>query len=216
MRKTVSLRVPFFPQPKGVGWCVPACLQMVMAYHGDKVPLQEIVDDIGVTRHGGLDEMHAAIYLLRRGYGVRLLGWHQGYPASFSKVRGELPAGTFVDWAFRDVKHPSMYRVACRSYCMEFLDRGGILEPRPASVDDLYGALGRREPPIVIVSVTTLWHTDSTGTHAIVCTGMSEWTASFLDPSLSGGKSSYRHDVFLHAFYRVEGSALLISPPKRR
>lgn len=216
MKKPISLRVPFFPQPSGVGWCVPACLRMVMAYHGDDVPLKDIVDEIGVTKHGGLDEMHAAIYLLRRGYGVRVLGWHSGYPASFSRIRGELPADTFIDWAFRDVKRPSMYRIACRNYGMEFLERGGVIEPRPTSVDDLYDALARREPSIVIVNVTTLWHTESGGTHAIVNTGMTEWTASFLDPSLSGGKSSYRQDVFLHAFYRVEGSALLISPPRRK
>ncbi len=215
MKKSKSLRVPLCTQPNGVGWCVPAAARMVMAYHGDDLPLKIIAREMGVPRHGGVDSMQAAIYLLRRGYDVRIVGWVSQYPASFSRLRGPLPADAFLAWASRDVGRTSAYRLACRLYGYEFVKRGGIIEPRPTTLQDIRDAVERREPPIVFVNVTTLWHRKMERfTHAVVPVSVSAASITLLDPSLAEGRSRYGTDVFLHAFYRAEGESFLIRPKR--
>ncbi|HEV2371807.1 MAG TPA: ATP-binding cassette domain-containing protein [Streptosporangiaceae bacterium] len=69
-RRSTAVATPVLPQAED--WdCGPACLRIVLAYHGRHVPAHEVREKCGVNRNG---VTAAALVLAAAGYGLRAAG----------------------------------------------------------------------------------------------------------------------------------------------
>ncbi len=113
------------PQPDDTT-CGPTCLQAVYAYHGDDVPLQDLINEVPKLKTGGTLGVLLGIDALRRGYHATLYTYNLHV---FDPTWFDLPPEDLVERLAEQarVKHSSKLRTACRGY-MRFLRLGGQLK----------------------------------------------------------------------------------------
>ncbi|MBI1176767.1 hypothetical protein GC207_04935 [bacterium] len=134
--------------------CGPTCLQAVYAFHGDAVPLAQLIDEVPTVEGGGTLAVLLGVHALRRGYQATLYtlnlrifdpSWFHPRPLDVAeKLR-------------QQIKHRSGKRRQVTQACLDFVEAGGEV-----LFEDLTGSLIRRhllngQPILTGLSATFLY-----------------------------------------------------------
>lgn len=134
--KRVQLTLEMLPQPDD-RTCGPTCLHAVYAFHGDGLPLEQVIREVRQLEDGGTLGVILGEHALRRGYDVSLHTYNLRVfdPTWFALPAEALCAKLEARYA---VKREKRLRVAIEAY-LTFLRMGGVLR-----FEDLTGGLLRR------------------------------------------------------------------------
>ena len=198
----MRMRVPFHPQPSA-NTCVAACTKMLLAYHGNRVPMRAVSKGVKTERGVGAHYEDAGVFLLRQGYTPILFANNiihsKDHTLSFARMLRRLQA-ILDDETCRHV------RALTRSL-NTFVSKGGIFRPRRLSQWELIQILKERTPVLVTMRVRAEtrrgWYY-----HAIIVTGYSRKYIYYLDPG--AGPTKVRRCTFANERRHSDGDALYI------
>lgn len=135
------LQFEFLKQPDNVT-CGPTCLHAVYRYHGDTMPLPQVIDEAPAFDEGGTLAVMLGCHALRRGYDVRIFTFNlQVFDPTWFNADGHVQDGLQLEeklQAQMRIKPKQKLKQACQSY-IEYLRLGGKLR-----MEDLTGNLIRR------------------------------------------------------------------------
>lgn len=213
MAKMKKLDVPLTMQPKDSAWCGAACAHMLMRYHGTRISLRRLAQELRVGSAGILSP-RLGTWFLEHGYDVTIMGYEDAFPNRFIALDADEARAEVLDWCARETHDLSWKRKALRRIFPPFFEAGGKFLPRPVSRRDIRSTLRRGLPPIIAIDVVTLYLTrEWTDPHYVVVTGMGRDKIAVNDPYPEyGGTVEYDLDRFLHACYRNSAEALFIKP----
>ena len=150
------LPIDILPQPDDVT-CGPTCLQAVYSWHGDELPLEQVIREVPQLPLGGTLAVHLACHALSRGLRARIYTynlqvfdptWFGLEPAAFAdKLREQ-----------RAVKHDDRLEDATEAY-LRFLHLGGELRQADLTPGLLRRYLSRQLPILTGLSATWLYGT---------------------------------------------------------
>lgn len=207
----MQLAVPFFRQPNR-HTCEPACLKMLLDYHGMSISFEDIARECRCTPWGtGIES--AAEFLASVMYQPTLVYFDPKiHPAQYRTARrsdilqnlkrrfSAMPI-TDRDWA---------------SSLLDFLQGGGIWRIGVLSLEHLKRLIRQKRPVIVNIETRLLWPTKKRDSiepisHAVLVVGYTADEILFLDPGYSMGEVSRRkNSAFLAAWYFDGGIALYV------
>lgn len=135
------LQFEFLKQPDNTT-CGPTCLHAVYRYHGDSMPLTQVIDEAPAFDDGGTLAVMLGCHALRRGYDVRIFTFNlQVFDPTWFNAEGHVQDGLQLEEKLRaqmQIKPKQKLKQACQSY-IEYLQLGGKLR-----MEDLTGNLIRR------------------------------------------------------------------------
>lgn len=150
----VELPIPIEPQPDDVS-CGPTCLHAVLNYYGDKVTLNEVINEIRTLDTGGTLAVFLANEALRRGFKATIYTYNlQMFDPSWFQ-----DAGTDIAEKLRlqrEYKKSTRLSHATDGY-IEFLELGGKLKFVDLTTRLIRGILRRRLPILTGLSATYLY-----------------------------------------------------------
>lgn len=122
--------------------CGPTCLHAVYNYHGDQMPLEQVIAEAPAFEQGGTLAVMLGCHALRRGYDVRIFTFNlQVFDPTWFNADGHISEGLAIEeklQAQMQAKSKEKLKRACESYT-EFIRLGGKLR-----MEDLNGNLIRR------------------------------------------------------------------------
>lgn len=199
------LPVPLIRQAEESSDCGPACLAMILEFHGVLFDFEEMKRSLGVYQWGTVTPQ-LGTYLLKNGFAVEIVTMH---PALFSLhmkfgddtqlLRGHLKGlrgkmkGEFDDIAL--------------DHFLAFLDAGGVLTPRIPTLKDIEEEMRHQRPVLVPVTHWFLHESDLPprfSIHFNVITGIDNESVAVNDPDWGdefGGAHVIDRDAFLFAMY---------------
>lgn len=134
--------------------CGPACLQAVYAFHGDPVPLDQLITEVPSVSGGGTVAVSLGLHALRRGYEAVLYTYNLRIfdPSWFHPRPLDL-----VEKLREQLRHRGGKRREVIQACLEYVEHGGQV-----LFEDLTGELIRRhlvkgEPILTGLSATFLY-----------------------------------------------------------
>lgn len=148
------LRLDILPQPDD-STCGPTCLHAVYDFYGDRLPLGDLISEVGQLENGGTLAVCLGCHALKRGYRARIYTYNLQVfdPTWFVQpgvdVRSKLLAQ-------RDAKDSTRLHTATDAY-VEFLDLGGELRMEVLTVGLIRKWLKRRVPVLTGLSSTFLY-----------------------------------------------------------
>ena len=153
---TPRLALEIQPQPDDAT-CGPTCLHAVYGYHGDAIPLEQVVAEVGRLDTGGTLAVLLASHALRRGYRVTIYTYnlHLFDPTWFADPAVDLRAK--LEAQARAKSDPKL-RFATEAY-LEFLSLGGRVKYEELSARLLRRHLRRGHPLLAGLSSTYLYGT---------------------------------------------------------
>lgn len=233
-----ELTLTILPQPDDTT-CGPTCLHAVYGFHGDPLPLDQVIREVIPLASGGTLSAYLGIHALRRGYRATLYTYNLDVfdPTWFEADPSELPG--LLD-AQAAVKPWARLREATRAY-REFLDLGGSIRMEDLEPELIRTQLMAGHPILTGLSATYLYgsarEVDEDGRlrydsvrgepmgHFVVVHGYDPRTDSVLvaDPLHENvfGSHNYRVDVIgllasiLLGVLTYDGNLLVIAPQER-
>jgi hypothetical protein len=135
------LQFEFLKQPDNTT-CGPTCLHAVYRYHGDDLPLTQVIEEAPAFEGGGTLAVMLGCHALKRGYDARIFTFNlQVFDPTWFNSEGHIREGLKLEeklQAQMQVKPKEKLQRACESY-LEFLKLGGKVR-----MEDLTGNLIRR------------------------------------------------------------------------
>ncbi len=135
------LQFEFLKQPDNTT-CGPTCLHAVYRYHGDDLPLTQVIQEAPAFEGGGTLAVMLGCHALRRGYDARIFTFNlQVFDPTWFNSEGHIREGLQLEEKLRaqmEVKPKEKLQRACESY-IDFLKLGGKVR-----MEDLTGNLIRR------------------------------------------------------------------------
>lgn len=189
---------------RGRPWCAPICASTLLGHHGIDVSIAECAEEARTNRKG-THMSNIALLFLRRGLDVRLDYWDPSFEGRLQELEGD----DLLD--------------ACESHFVgmhwtrpmrEFRALGGEFRARHARMRDVVRAVGADEPPIVVVDVAILDHTDKrVSSHAVIPIGFDRSTVEVLDPGSwrRWAQWEYPREHFESSFRWMGSCALFVS-----
>lgn len=154
-RHKIRLDLPIQAQPDDTS-CGPACLHALYRYHGDPIPMSQVIAEVGQLEGGGTLAVLLAVHALKRGYDANIYTYNlvmfdptwfrPDAPALAARLREQARS-----------KHEPKLQTATASY-LEFLALGGQVH-----FEDLTASLIRKHlraglPILTGLSSTYLYH----------------------------------------------------------
>jgi len=149
-----SRRVRILPQPDDTT-CGPTCLHALYGYHGDPIPLDQVIREVvPLAAHGTLAVL-LACHALRRGYSATIYTYnlHVFDPSWFDLTRDELPERLRAQ---ARVKPDAKLRFASGAY-LDFLELGGEIRFRELTPALIIRYLAAGRPILTGLSATYLY-----------------------------------------------------------
>lgn len=136
--------------------CGPTCLHAIYRYHGNELPLAQVIAEIPPLAQGGTLAVCLANHALARGYTARL---HTYNLEVFDLTWLGLPRAEIVERLDRRLarRRGRRFRAAALAY-REFLIRGGEIRIEDLTVELLTKPLAAGWPVIAGLSATYLYH----------------------------------------------------------
>ncbi|MCA9011190.1 MAG: C39 family peptidase [Planctomycetaceae bacterium] len=135
------LHFEILPQPNNTT-CGPTCLHAVYRYHGEELPLPQVIRETQVLQEGGTLAVMLGCDALRRGYDVSIDTFNlQVFDPTWFKPNGDMiDRSMLIDKLGQQAaaKHRSKLKLACHAY-IELLQLGGRIR-----MEDLTPSLLRR------------------------------------------------------------------------
>jgi hypothetical protein len=140
--------------------CGPTCLHAVYRFHGDSLPLQQVLDEVDTLGTGGTLAVLLGIHALRRGYDATMYTFNlEVYDPTWFDAKGNsLPNEQLVEklLAQRRVKTSRKLRHATDAY-VEFLRLGGRMRMQNLNGTLVRRCLRRSTPLLTGLSATYLY-----------------------------------------------------------
>lgn len=151
-RPELSLDVPLQAQPTDTS-CGPTCLQAVYAYHGDRIGVDRLIEEIPSVDGGGTLAVLLGIHALKRGYRALLYTYNlRVFDPTWFLPGVDMQAKLKEQIRARGGKR----REASRAY-LEFLERGGEVRFEDLSASLIRKYLRRGQPILTGLSATFLY-----------------------------------------------------------
>lgn len=144
------------PQPDD-STCGPTCLHSVYRYYGDKISLEQVIDEVTMLEKGGTLAVLLACHALQRGYEAIIYTYKlQLFDPSWLVPNGpDLRERLLAQMA---CKEDEKLQVASRAF-LNFLELGGELRLEDLTASLLRGYVKRSIPVITGLSSTYLYRT---------------------------------------------------------
>ncbi len=135
--------------------CGPTCLHAVYQFHGDAMPLADVIGQVRTLEEGGTLAVLLALHALRRGYQatIHTFNLHVFDPSWMELDRAGLIAKLKAQAL---AKHDRKLRKASLAY-IEFLQAGGILRMDDPNPKLIRGYLNKGIPVLTGLSATWLY-----------------------------------------------------------
>jgi len=148
------LKLEMMGQPDDVT-CGPTCLQAVYKFHGDDIPLDQLISETAFLEEGGTLAVLLANHALRRGYRATIYTYNVQVfdPTWFVDGAGDIRPKLRTQAEF---KTKPKLRQATSAY-LEFLDLGGRLQMSDLTVEFLTRFLISGVPILTGLSSTYLY-----------------------------------------------------------
>jgi len=148
------LELDILPQPDDTT-CGPTCLHAIYRFHGDVLPLDQLIGEVQRLEHGGTYAAYLARHALDRGYDVRLYTWNvEVFDPTWFVLSPEGMAARLRER--KRLKHGSRTERAHAAY-LEFLTAGGEIEFEDLTTRLIRKFLNRGTPVITGLSSTFLY-----------------------------------------------------------
>jgi hypothetical protein len=196
-------------------FCLPLCVKALLDYHGINLPIKEVAEGMNTTQSNGTYIESAAEFLASLGLRPRLSYFdpliHSNWYRNASKKR----IANHLKRRRRSRKRISYRKTVAR--LSEFMERGGVFEPRVMSPADLKKLIRERRP--VVVGVEQIHLIPSTqrrvvgqlNHHAVIVIGYQKDRVIFLDPEAVTARPRRKSESdFLRAWYIGGGDALYV------
>lgn len=150
----VELHVPLQAQPDDTT-CGPTCLHAIYQFHGDDVPLEQVLNETHRLDSGGTLDVFLANHALRRGYQATIYTYNLNVfdPTWFNAPQSEIARRLIAQAEF---KKDRRLKIATRGY-VEFLALGGELRFEDLTPGLLRRLLRQRLPILTGLSSTCLY-----------------------------------------------------------
>ena len=149
-----ALAVPMLRQPDDTT-CGPTCLHAVYQYHGDRVPLRTVIDEVPSLEGGGTLAVLLGCHALRRGYDATIYTYNlQVFDPTWFRDGASPLAGKLM--ALADSRSDQKLRNAARAY-VDYLALGGKILFQDLTADLLRRYLKRGIPVLTGLSSTFLY-----------------------------------------------------------
>lgn len=211
-----TIDVPIYRQPLTEPYCGPTCVKMVLAYHGQHVPIEKLVQQIGINK-AGTDIVNMGMYfsdVLNFRTSVTL--WLENFPARFRDLSGAEANKGLLIWSKRRVikkftgLEPGDW--VYRKSLPRFIRSGGEVVLRPTALEDIKRALELGLPPIVNLNVNVLYRLNRrVAGHYVVPIGIHSDQITYNDPNFDEPQTCSTAD-FMHACYTRHSAALFVQP----
>ena len=151
---TTRLALEILPQPDDVT-CGPTCLHAVYGFYGDKLSIQQVIDEVTPLPSRGTLAVLLAQHALERGYGATLYTYNlELFDPSWFSEGVDLPAKLRAQAALKE-GNPRL-RSTTPDY-LRFLELGGRLRYEELSPELLQGILSTGRPILTGLSATYLY-----------------------------------------------------------
>ncbi len=148
------LELDILPQPDDTT-CGPTCLHAIYRYHGDVLPLEQIIGEVQRLEHGGTYAPYLARHALDRGYDVKLFTWNvEVFDPTWFILSAEGMAARLRER--ERIKVGTRTERAHRAY-LEFLTAGGEIEFEDLTTKLIRKFLNRGTPIITGLCSTFLY-----------------------------------------------------------
>jgi len=148
------LRLAILPQPD-LTTCGPTCLHAVYRYHGEELPLDQVIEETHSLREGGTLDVFLATHALRRGYRATIFTYNLKVfdPTWFGPESRDLGERLRAQ---SGLKHDRKLEIATEGY-LEFLRLGGRLRYEDLTAGLIRRYLKRGLPILTGLSATYLY-----------------------------------------------------------
>ena len=218
------LLVPQLYQPPSP-YCGAVCAQMVLAYYGKLIPLEDIVSALPLTK-SGVYPPELAQFLRGKGFEVTLNLWLKDFPNKLAYVSEDEARGEMRRWAagYRRTARFRGHQKSDRSLLDKFLRQGGVAVPKRTTIAELKTALSAGIPPILCVNsaVYRPWYGKAwrekrvekkRAGHYVVLTDMTGSIVTVNDPSrANGGPLVLPIELLMYACYSWDAEVIFAKP----
>lgn len=176
--------------------CGPTCLQAVYRYHGDEVPLPQVIHEVETLEEGGTIAVLLGLHALGRGYRATIYTYNlEVFDPTWFRTR-DVSLGDKLRAQLKHKRSNRKLALATRGY-LEFLDRGGRIRMENIERSLITRHLRKGVPILTGLSSTFLYQEPRELPNA--------------KPDDLAGKPQ-GHFVVLHG-YRKEGREVQIADP---
>lgn len=151
MEQTFVLEM--LPQPDDVT-CGPTCLHAMYAFHGDTVPLAEVIDSVDMVETGGTLAVLLGVDALRRGYSATIYTYNlKVFDPTWLSEGSDLSACLRAQAMY---KSDERLRSSTKAY-LEYMRLGGVMRHEVLDAALIRRHLKRGQPILVGLSATYLY-----------------------------------------------------------
>lgn len=194
----IELPISVLPQPDNTT-CGPTCLHAVYSYYGDRISLNEVINETRFLLDGGTLAVFLACHALRRGYKASIYTYNLQVfdPSWFLSPDIDIHERLIRQ---AETKDDEKLRDATRGY-LEFLSLGGKLKYTDLTTRLLRGLIRKRLPILTGLSFTYLYR----------C--VREYGPDGVDDDIRGYPGG--HFVILSGYNRQDRTVLIKDPYHR-
>ena len=194
----IELPISVLPQPDNTT-CGPTCLHAVYAYYGDRISLDDVINETRSLIDGGTLAVFLACHALRRGYKASIYTYNLQV---FDPTWFLSPDIDIHERLIRqaEAKDDEKLRDATRGY-LEFLSLGGKLKYTDLTTRLLRGLIRKRLPVLTGLSFTYLYRY------------VREYGPDSMDDDIRGYPGG--HFVILSGYNRKDRTVLIKDPYHR-
>ena len=194
----IELPISVLPQPDNTT-CGPTCLHAVYAYFGDRISLDDVINETRSLIDGGTLAVFLACHALRRGYKASIYTYNlQVFDPTWFLSPGIDIHERLIRQA--EAKDDEKLRDATRGY-LEFLSLGGKLKYTDLTTRLLRGLIRKRLPVLTGLSFTYLYRS------------VREYGPDGIDDDIRGNPGG--HFVILSGYNRKDRTVLIKDPYHR-
>jgi len=208
-----ALDVPVILQPNGKPYCGPACAQMVLAFQGYDIPLENIVSSTKTLT--SVDITTLGTCFLEKDFIVTIELWLRGFPNRFIGLTSGITQ-EILQWCHEVIHHVDIDTidrndVIHATTIPRFIEQGGRIVPKPFSLRKLRAAIKKRCPPILNLNMATIYQCEEKDAgHYVIPTRVTQNTITLIDPN--HGIKTYPTELILHACYTWTAGVIFIEP----
>lgn len=137
--------------------CGPTSLHAVYSYYGDKIPLDQVIDEVRKNEGGGTLSVHLAVHALRRGYTAEIWSLNvNNWDPTWFKEKTDFAAKLRARLCAKGLLGKPRYDMAMTAV-EEYFSRGGRLHWRDLTPRLISGLLKRGTPILTGTNGTFLY-----------------------------------------------------------
>lgn len=208
-----ALKVPLANQPKNSSLCGPYGLQMLYSFYRIPRTADQITKDIPMFSWGAFVS-DLATDLVKHGFDVKYVAWESRYfPRTYQSMS---QAAMARDLRMRARKQKEKDMPAAFKGLANFIEQGGVLEPRIVKLKEIIAAIRSGQPPLLCIEQNCLYKVDgiphpSDSGHFIIPTAYKDGVFTINDPYWDTTKPyKLTKDQLLFALYSWRGHVLFV------